>query len=138
MAGEGETGLNGGPAGDLQIVLSVRKHPVFTRSGDDLECTLSIGLSEAFQGTDAEAPTLEGPARIRIPARTAPGRSFFLKGRGMPVLEGKERGDLKVKIRVEVPARPTKKEREMLEELGRPDRKQRSKTGPAPSPGDRR
>jgi molecular chaperone DnaJ len=119
MAGEGEMGRNGGSAGDLHIILSVGKHADFSRSGDDLTCTVSIGLSEAFQGTEAEVPTLEGPVRIKVPPKTPSGKTFVLKGRGMPVLEGKGRGDLKVKIRVDIASRPTKKEREMLEEMAR-------------------
>lgn len=138
LAGEGEMGGHGGPAGDLHIILSVGKHPVFTRSGNDLTCTLSLGLSEAFRGTEVEAPTLEGPVRIKVPAKTSSGKTFVLKGRGMPVLEGKGRGDLKVKVQVEVAGRPTKKEREMLEELARQGKKEKKGTDAAPFQGSRR
>jgi molecular chaperone DnaJ len=138
LAGEGEMGFHGGLAGDLQILLSVGKHPVFTRSGNDLTCTLFLGLTEAFQGTEVEAPTLEGPVHIKVPAKTSSGKTFVLKGRGMPVLEGKGRGDLKVKIQVEVAGRPTKKEREMLEELARQGKKEKKGPDAVPFQGARR
>ena len=138
MAGEGETGRNGGPAGDLHIILSVGRHPVFTRSGNDLTWAATLGLQEAFQGTEVEAPTLEGPVRVKIPPKSPSGKTFVLKGRGMPVLGGKGRGDLKVKIRVEVPGRPTRKEREMQEELARQARKEKIGREEFPSPGARR
>jgi molecular chaperone DnaJ len=138
LAGEGEVGRHGGPAGDLQIILSVGKHSVFTRSGNDLTCTLSLGLTEAFQGTEVEAPTLEGPVHIKVPAKTSSGKTFVLKGRGMPVLEGKGRGDLKVKIQVEVAGRPTKKEREMLAELARQGKKEKKGPDAVPFQGARR
>lgn len=123
LAGEGEMGRKGGPAGDLYVVLSIRKHPVFARSGNDLACEVPVSLSLAFKGTEVEAPTLEGPVRIKIPAQTPPGKIFVLKGMGMPVLEGRGRGDLRVKIRVEVPRRPGKMEQEMMEELSRRGKK---------------
>jgi len=138
VAGEGEMGHHGGPAGDLHIILSVKKHPVFTRSGNDLTCTLSLVLSEAFQGTEVEVPTLEGPVRIKVPAKTSSGKTFVLKGRGMPVLEGKGRGNLKVRIQVEVAGRPTKKEREMLEELARQAKKEKIGPDAVPFQGARR
>jgi molecular chaperone DnaJ len=138
LAGEGEMGSHGGPAGDLHIALSVKKHHVFTRSGNDLTCTLSLGLSGAFQGAEVEAPTLEGPVRIKVPAKTSSGKIFVLKGRGMPVLEGRGRGDLKVRIQVEVAGRLTKKEREMLEELARQAKKEKIGPDAVPFQGARR
>jgi len=123
LSGEGEMGRNGGPAGDLYVILSIRRHPVFTRSGNDLTCEIPVELSLAFKGTEVEAPTLKDPVRIKIPPKTPPGKIFILKGMGMPALQGRGRGDLKVQIRVEAPSRPGKKEREMMEELSRQDRK---------------
>lgn len=128
LAGEGEMGRNGGPAGDLNVILSVRKHPLFTRSGNDLSCEIPVELSLAFKGTEVEAPTLKGPVRIKIPPRTPPGKVFILKGMGMPSLEGRRRGDLKVLIQVEAASRPGKAEREMMEELSRQGKK--GKMGP--------
>jgi molecular chaperone DnaJ len=128
LAGEGEMGRNGGPAGDLYVVLSIRRHPVFTRSGNDLTCEIPVELSLAFKGTEVEAPTLKEPVRIKIPPKTPPGKIFILKGMGMPALQGRGRGDLKVQIRVEAPRRPGKKEREMMEELSRQGNK--GKVGP--------
>ena len=128
LAGEGEMGRNGGSAGDLYVVLSIRRHPVFTRSGNDLTCEIPVELSLAFKGTEVEAPTLKEPVRIKIPPMTPPGKIFILRGMGMPTLQGRGRGDLKVQIRVEAPSRPGKKEREMMEELSR--QRKKGKLGP--------
>ena len=122
LAGEGERGPNGGPAGDLWILLSVRKHPVFSRSGDDLSCEIPIGLRQAFDGTEVEIPTLRDSVRIRIPPLTPAGKVFVLKGLGMPGLQKAGKGDLKVKIRVEFPEKPGKKERGMMDELAHQSR----------------
>ena len=123
LAGEGEMGRNGGPAGDLYVILSIRRHPVFTRSGNDLTCEIPVELSLAFKGTEVKAPTLKEPVRIKIPPKTPPGKIFILKGMGMPALQGRGRGDLKVQVRVEAPSRPGKQEREMMEDLSRQGKK---------------
>ncbi len=103
LAGEGEKGRNGGRAGDLYIAITVRKHPFFTREGNDLYCVVPISLAQALAGADLEVPTLDGKVRIRVPANTPSERVFNLKGLGMPILQRNGRGDLKVKVRVEVP-----------------------------------
>ena len=96
---------------------------MFTRSGNDLTCEIPVELSLAFKGTEVEVPTLKEPVRIKIPPKTPPGKIFILKKMGMPALQGRGRGDLKVQIRVEAPSRPGKKEREMMEELSRQGKK---------------
>ncbi len=117
LAAEGEMGRNGGPAGDLIVVLSVRKHPLFTRRERDLFCEVPLTLTQAYKGAELEIPTLRNSVRVKIAARTPSGKVIVLKGLGMPVLQGNGRGDLKVKFKVEIPDRLTKKERQALEEI---------------------
>jgi molecular chaperone DnaJ len=100
-------------------VISVRKHPVFEREGKDLLCKVSIPLAQAIEGAEIEAPTMGGRVKMKIPAGTWPGRVFTLKGKGMPVLEGAGFGDQKVKVVVEIPKRPTKRQKEILTEWAR-------------------
>ncbi len=127
LAGEGEMGRNRGPAGDFYIILSVRKHPLFSRVGNDLYCEVPITLAQAFQGAELEVPTLNGKVRMRVPAKTPSEKVFTLKGLGMPILHQNGRGDLKVKIRVEISSRLSKRDRETLEEINRLNKK--GKTG---------
>lgn len=117
MAGEGEMGRNGGPAGDLIVVLSIKKHPFFTRRGCDLFCEVPINLTQAYKGTELDIPTLRNSVRVKIPARTPSGKVIILRGLGMPAHRGNGRGDLKVKFKVEIPDRPTKKDRQALDEI---------------------
>ncbi|MBP1717652.1 MAG: dnaJ [Deltaproteobacteria bacterium] len=116
LKGAGEKSDSGGSIGDLYIVISVRKHPVFTRTGNDLFCEVSISLKDAIAGIEIEAPALPDPVRLKIPAGTCPGKIFILKGKGMPVLNGKGFGDQKVKVNVQMPKRPTARQREILTE----------------------
>ena len=117
LAGEGEMGCNGGPAGDFYVIISVRKHPLFRRVGNDLYCEIPVTLNQAFRGAELEIPTLNGTVRMRVPAKTPSEKVFTLKGRGMPILQKDGRGDLKVKIRVEISSRPSKRDRETIKEL---------------------
>jgi molecular chaperone DnaJ len=119
MAGEGEMGTGGAPPGDLYIVISVKNHPVFHRAGNDLFCEVPVTLDQAIRGADLVVSTLHGKVRMRVPARTPSEKVLTLKGLGMPILERKGRGDLKVRIRVEIPRRPSKKDRQVLEEFYR-------------------
>jgi molecular chaperone DnaJ len=119
VRGEGEKIETGGTPGDLYVVISVRKHPVFEREGKDLLCNVSIPLAQAIEGAEIEAPTMGGRVKMKIPAGTWPGRVFTLKGKGMPVLEGAGLGDQKVKVVVEIPKRPTKRQKEILTEWAR-------------------
>ena len=123
LAGEGEMGRNGGAAGDLYIVIAVRKHLFLTRVGNDLHCEVPISLAQALQGAELEIPSLNGKVRMRVPAGTPPEKVFMLKGLGMPILQRNRRGDLKVKIRVEIAGRFSKGDREILEELNRGNKK---------------
>jgi molecular chaperone DnaJ len=116
LTGEGQAGLNGGPAGDLYIFLSVQQHPMFQRDAHDLYCRVPIGFVTAALGGEIEVPTLSGArAHVTIPEGAQTGHQFKLRGKGMPVLKsGGHHGDLFVEVRVETPVKLTKKQRELL------------------------
>lgn len=118
LAGEGEAGLRGGPAGDLYIFLSVKPHPIFQRDGADLFCRVPIAMTEAALGGEIEVPTLNGKrVKVKIPEGTQTGRQFRLKDKGMPVLNSREIGDLYIQVTVETPVRLSKKQKELLREF---------------------
>jgi molecular chaperone DnaJ len=123
VSGEGEIEVHGGKAGDLYIVVSVKKHPLFDRLGKDLFCEVPITLQQALTGAEIEIPTLKGPIRMKIPAGLSSGKLFVLKGHGMPDLQEGERGDLKVRMRLEIPSKLTPQETEMLNAFKRKKRK---------------
>jgi molecular chaperone DnaJ len=115
MEGGGEDGRSGGPPGDLYLTLSVDPHPVFGRDGQDLVCVLDLPLSAAVLGTEVEVSTLDGPATVKIPAGTAPGTVLRLRGKGVPQLGRRGRGDLLLRVDLEVPAKLGREERSLLE-----------------------
>jgi molecular chaperone DnaJ len=117
MNGEGEGGPRGGPAGDLYIVVSVEEHPDFRREGPNLFSAAAITVTQAVLGSEITVPTLEGTARITIPAGTQSGTTFALKGKGLPSLDGGPRGDLYITVAMRVPARLSRKQRELYESL---------------------
>ncbi len=119
VAGEGEAGLHGGPAGDLYVVITVREHPVFRREGRHVVCEVPVSFAQAALGAEIRVPTLDGPVRLRIPPGTQSGTVFTLKGRGVPAGGGRKAGDQRVVVRVVVPERLTPRQREMLEEWAR-------------------
>ena len=102
LAGQGEAGPNGTPAGDLFVSVHVRDDKVFTRSGDDLEVTVPVSFGELALGGTVTVPTLEKRVRVKIPAGTPNGRTLRVKGRGVPKKSGKA-GDLLVTVEVKVP-----------------------------------
>lgn len=116
LKGAGEKSDRGGSIGDLYIVISLRKHPVFTRLGNDLFCEVSLSLRDAIAGIEIEAPALPGPVKLKIPAGTRSGKIFILKGKGIPVLNGKGFGDQKVRVNIQMPKRPTARQREIVAE----------------------
>jgi molecular chaperone DnaJ len=116
--GEGDAGKFGGPAGDLYVVLSVKKHKFFERDGDDLHCVMPVSFPQAALGTELEIETLEGPETIRIPEGTQSGKAFRLRGKGVPHLNERGKGDLIVEVRVETPAKLTRQQRDLLKQLG--------------------
>ncbi|WP_332680880.1 molecular chaperone DnaJ [Bosea sp. (in: a-proteobacteria)] len=120
LAGEGEAGLRGGPAGDLYIFLSIKPHAIFQRDGADLFCRVPIGLTSAALGGEIEVPTLNGEkARVKIPEGTQTGKQFRLKSKGMSVLRSREAGDLYIQVLVETPQKLTARQRELLLEFER-------------------
>jgi molecular chaperone DnaJ len=118
LAGEGEAGVRGGPAGDLYIFLSLASHEIFQRDGADLYCRVPISMVVAAVGGEFEVPTVEGATgKVKVPEGTQSGRRFRLTGKGMPVLRSKQRGDMYVQVSVETPQNLTKKQRELLNEF---------------------
>jgi molecular chaperone DnaJ len=118
LAGEGEAGLRGGPAGDLYIFLSLASHDLFQRDGADLHCRVPVSMVTAALGGEFEVPTIDNAkSRVKIPAGTQSGRRFRLQGKGMPVLRSKQTGDMYVQVVVETPQNLTKKQRDLLAEF---------------------
>jgi molecular chaperone DnaJ len=118
LAGEGEAGLRGGPAGDLYIFLSLATHAFFQRDSADLHCRVPISMVTAALGGEFEVPTIDGSkTRVKIPGGTQSGRRFRLQSKGMPVLRSKQVGDMYVQVMVETPQNLTKRQRELLAEF---------------------
>lgn len=116
-AGNGEAGSRGGPSGDLYVVLRVAAHDIFERDGDDLLCEVPIPFTLAALGGEVEVPTLEGPARIKVPPGTQPHTMFRLRGNGVKNVQGYGQGDLHVRVNVEVPTRMSQIQRSKLQEF---------------------
>ena len=115
LRGEGDLGQNGGPRGDVIVVLRVKPHKQFTRDGNDIYFDLWISYTQAVLGAEVMVPTLDGKAKFTIPEGTPSGKQFKLKGKGVPVLNGYGRGDQYVKINVEIPVNLNKKQKEALQ-----------------------
>lgn len=114
VRGEGNTGLNGGPNGDLMVTVSVRSHPLFTRQGQDVYCEMPITFTQAACGAEVEVPTLDGKVRYTIGEGTQTGTTFRLKGKGIPYVNGRSRGDQYVTVVVETPTRLTREQKDLL------------------------
>ena len=119
LAGEGGQGLKGGSNGDLYVYITVREHPLFTRENTDVICEIPVSFTQATLGSEIEIPTLDGKVSMKIPEGTQSGRIFRMRGKGIPSLQGRGRGDQMVIIRVETPINLNKKQRELLEEFAR-------------------
>lgn len=119
MAGQGGPGLNGGPAGDVNMIVTVRPDPRFERVGDNLRTDVDVPITTAVLGGEVEVSTPTGRVALKIPAETQSGRSFRLRGQGMPKLKGRqgERGDLMARARIVTPSNVSDRERELYEEL---------------------
>ena len=115
LKGKGEPGANGGPAGDLFVVVSVDPSPLYERRDADLVLEVPITYPEAALGATVEIPTPEGPVNLKVPAGTESGKLLRVKGRGAPKLKGGGKGDLLARIKVTVPQKLTKAEKEALE-----------------------
>ncbi|GAA6132703.1 MULTISPECIES: molecular chaperone DnaJ [Halopseudomonas] len=117
LAGEGEAGVNGGPAGDLYVVVSVREHKIFQRDGKNLYCEVPISFVDAALGGELEVPTLDGRVKLKIPEGAQTGKLFRLRGKGVTPVRGGSAGDLLCRVAVETPVNLTKRQRELLQEL---------------------
>ena len=116
-AGHGEPGVNGGPSGDLYVEIHIRKHAVFERDHDDLHCEMPISITTAALGGEIEIPTLEGMARLKIPAETQSGKVFRLRGKGIKNVRSHVHGDLMCHVVVETPVSLTERQKELLREF---------------------
>lgn len=117
LAGKGEPGLNGGPAGDLYVEIHIAAHDVFQRDGDDLHAELPLSFATATLGGEVEVPTLEGRATVPVPEGTQTGKTFRLRGQGIQGLRTGHRGDLYIHVSVETPVRLTDKQKKLLREF---------------------
>ncbi len=117
LRGEGETGERGGPPGDLYVYITVRPHKIFKRQGYDIYCDIPITFGQAALGAELQVPTLEGKIKYRIPEGTQTGTVFRLRNRGISHLRSNTRGDLYVKVNIEVPKRLNEKQRELIRQF---------------------
>jgi molecular chaperone DnaJ len=117
LKGRGEQGRNGGPAGDLYVVARVADSPVYERRGSDLVVDVPLTYADATLGTSVEVPTPEGPISLKVPAGSQPGKLLKVKGRGAPKLKGGGKGDLLARLKLTVPEKVSKQERDLLEQL---------------------
>lgn len=117
LRGEGEAGLNGGPAGDLYVVVSVKDHPIFERMQSDIVCDVSIPYTSAVLGAEIDVPTLEGNTKLKIPAGTQAGKVFRLKNKGIVILGSNQRGDQHVRVSITIPKKLSDQHRNYLEKL---------------------
>ncbi|MEA2205046.1 MAG: molecular chaperone DnaJ [Blastocatellia bacterium] len=123
IQGEGEGGVNGGPAGDLYVVIHVGEHEQFERQGSNLYSSMPITFGQAALGAEVEVPTLDGEHSVKVPAGTQTGTVFRVKGKGMPVLGGRGKGDLYVAVTVVTPTTLTREQRKLLEQLAQVETK---------------
>lgn len=117
LRGEGEAGDVGGPPGDLYVFLHVEDHDFFVRSDDNIICRVPISFVQAALGANIEVPTLNETEKIKIPRGTQSGRTFRLKGKGIPHVQGYGRGDQIIEVFVQIPTDLTKKQEDLLREF---------------------
>jgi molecular chaperone DnaJ len=117
LSGEGEAGMNGGPPGDLYVVVTLKPHPVFQRDGADLHCEMPVSFATAALGGEIEIPTLDGHAKLRIPAETQTGQVFRLRNKGIRPVRGSVTGDLYCHVSLETPVNLTNRQKELLREF---------------------
>ncbi len=117
LSGEGEMGVNGGPTGDLYVVVNLKPHAVFQRDHNDLHCDMPISFAAAALGGEIEIPTLDGKASIKIPAETQSGKQFRLRGKGIKGIRSSTHGDLHCHVIVETPVNLTDRQKELLREF---------------------
>jgi len=117
LSGEGEAGVNGGPTGDLYVVVHLKQHDIFQRDGGNLHCEMPISFTTAALGGEIEVPTLGGSAKMKIPYETQTGAVFRLRNKGIKPLRSSEHGDLMVHVVVETPVKLTDKQKDLLREF---------------------
>jgi molecular chaperone DnaJ len=130
LSGEGEAGASGGQAGDLYVVVHLASHPVFQREGNHLHCEIPISFATAALGGEIEVPTLDGHARIKVPAGTQTGKIFRLRGKGITGVRNHSTGDLLCHVAVETPVNLTARQKELLEEFEAISQKDNSRHSP--------
>ncbi len=119
LGGEGQPGINGGPNGNLYIAVQVKQHRYFRRREDDILLDLDVNVAQAALGAEVDIPTVDGAAKLKIPASTQPGKVLRLRGKGVPHLRGSGRGDQLVIINVEIPSHLNNEQRELFEKLAK-------------------
>jgi molecular chaperone DnaJ len=134
LAGEGEHGAAGGPPGDLYVVVHVQEHPFFKRDGDDLYCELAVSFPTLALGGKVVVPTIDDKVTLDIPAGTQADSTFRVRGKGMPSVSGRGRGDLFVVVKPAVPRKLTREQKKILEEFARTLGEGRSGDGEAEKP----
>ncbi|MCI0330895.1 MAG: molecular chaperone DnaJ [candidate division Zixibacteria bacterium] len=117
LRGQGDAGVRGGPSGDVYVFIEEEEHPIFKRQGNDVLVQLPISIAQAALGDETEVPTLDGKAMLKIPAGTQSGRTFRMRGRGVPALNGYGRGDELVQVLVWVPTSLSAEEKRLLKQL---------------------
>ncbi|MCA3450066.1 MAG: molecular chaperone DnaJ [Rhodobacter sp.] len=118
LAGEGEAGLRGGPAGDLYIFIEVKDHPLFQRDGVHLFCRVPVSITTAALGGEVEVPTIDGgKSRVKVPAGSQTGKQMRLRAKGMPALRGGGSGDMLIELAVETPVNLTGRQKDLLREF---------------------
>ncbi len=117
LSGEGEPGVNGGPAGDLYVQVQIKQHAVFQRDHDDLHCEMPVSFATAALGGEIEIPTLDGSAQLKIPAETQSGKVFRLRGKGIVGVRSHTPGDLFCHVVVETPVKLTERQKELMREF---------------------
>jgi molecular chaperone DnaJ len=117
LTAEGEAGVNGGPPGDLYVVVNLMPHAMFQREGADLHCELPISFATAALGGELEIPTLDGHAKLKIPVETQTGQVFRLRNKGIRPVRGSVTGDLYCHVSIETPVKLTSRQKELLREF---------------------
>ena len=117
--GEGDVGRGGGPSGDLYVVLAIRAHDFFEREGQDLHCVIPVSFPQAALGAEIEIAGVDGPVMLKIPEGTQSGKELRIRSKGVPYLNEKGRGDLIVKVVVQIPKKLSKAQRELITELAK-------------------
>ena len=116
--GEGDVARGNGQSGDLYVVLSIRRHDFFEREGQNLHCVIPISFPQAALGAEIEVEGVDGPVMLKIPEGTQSGKELRIRGKGVPYLNEKGRGDLIVKVVVQIPKKLSRAQRDLIAELG--------------------